>query len=196
MKLSLAKIISLIFHPVTAVTLAPFLLIYKTTHNFQAASYWTIHLLIFLIFFMIFVVIAVRKKIFSDMDVSKREQRPLLYHVGSSLAVVYFISLFLLKAPFILYFVTIGLIFGIVLFSIINRRIKASIHVATITALILPLAVSYGQYYLLLLFIIPLVVWSRLKTKRHSLSEIFVGGTVGGFLSMSFYYLAKIFLNK
>jgi membrane-associated phospholipid phosphatase len=63
-------------------------------------------------------------------------------------------------------------------------------------ALILPVAVSYGSYYYLLLFLIPLVIWARLKTKRHTFKEIFIGGTVGGFLSLSLYYIARFFLNR
>lgn len=196
MKLSLAKIISFVFHPMTAVLFAPLLLIYRTTHDLRAASYWTMYTLIFIMFLGLFMIIAVRKKIFSDLDVSRREQRSLLYQIGSVMSVVYLVSLFFLRAPSILYFSTAGIIFGVIVFSLINRRIKASIHVATMTALILPVAISYGQYYLLLLFLIPLIIWARLKTKRHTFSEILVGGSVGGFLSLSFYYIAKFFLNK
>lgn len=196
MKISLAKIISFIFHPMTAVFFAPFLLLYRTSHSLQTALYWSVYTLFYILFLMLFMLFAVRKKIFSDLDVSRRDQRPLLYQIGSFIGIIYIISLFFLKAPFILYFAALGIVFGVIVFSIINRRIKASIHVAAVVALIFPVCISYGNYYFLLLFLIPLIVWARLKTKRHTLSEILVGGTVGGLLSLSFYYVAKFFLNK
>lgn len=98
MKLSLAKIISLVFHPMAAVFFAPLLLIYKTTHDFYLALYWTMYTSVFILLLMVFTIIAVKKKIFSDIDVSKREQRPLLYQVGSFFGIVYVVSLFFPKS--------------------------------------------------------------------------------------------------
>ncbi len=152
--------------------------------------------LVFLMALSFFAIIGVKKKIFTDLDVSKREQRPVMYLVSIICCAIYLASLFFLHGPYILYILTIGVIIGVSFLSIINRRIKASIHVAAITSLILPVAVSYGHYYLLLLFLIPLVIWARLKTKRHTLPEIVVGGTIGGILSLSIYLAAKIFFNK
>ena len=196
MKLSLAKIISIILNPIVLAFFAPFFLIYKTTHDVQLAINWSLYTLIFISIFGLFTIISVKKKIITDMDISKREQRSFVYIVGILFSSIYLISLFFFHGPFILYFSTIGIIIGVSFLSIVNRKIKASIHTATITALILPVAISYGNYYYLLLFLIPLIIWARLKTKRHTPLEIFVGGTIGGFLSLSLYYIARVFLNK
>jgi len=196
MRLSLARIISLIFNPIAIAFFAPFFLVYKTTHDISIATHWTMYTLVFLMALSFFAIIGVKKKIFTDLDVSKREQRPVMYLVSIICCAIYLASLFFLHGPYILYILTIGVIIGVSFLSIINRRIKASIHVAAITSLILPVAVSYGHYYLLLLFLIPLVIWARLKTKRHTLPEIVVGGTIGGILSLSIYLAAKIFFNK
>src|SRR5689334_13921723 len=196
MKLSLAKLISIVFNPIIVAFFAPFFLIYKTTHDMGLAIHWSLYTLVFLALLSLFVIIAVKKKIFSDMDVSRREQRSLMYIVGIIFNCTYLLSLFFLGAPKILYFLTIGIILGVAFLSVVNRKIKASIHVAAITALILPVAISYGSYYYLLLFLIPLVVWARLKTKRHTLSEIIAGGSIGGILSVSLYFIAKFFLHR
>jgi len=196
MRLSLARIISFIFNPIAIAFFAPFFLVYKTTHDVGTAMHWTMYTLVFLMVLSFCAIIGVKKKIFTDLDVSKREQRPLMYLMSIVCCAVYLISLFVLHGPFILYILTIGVIVGVSFLSVINRRIKASIHVAAITSLILPVAVSYGHYYLLLLFLIPLVIWARLKTKRHTLPEIMVGGTIGGILSLSIYIATKFFLHK
>jgi hypothetical protein len=152
--------------------------------------------LTFILFFISIIVVATKKRVFTDLDVSKREQRPLLNLIGGFVLALYVISLYILKAPLILYVASIGIAFGVIVFTLVNRRIKASFHVGAITALILPVAVSYGYYYLLLLLLIPLLVWARLKTKRHTVKEIIAGGSVAGFLSLSFYYITRYFLNK
>lgn len=196
MRLTFAKFISLLLNPVVIALFAPFFLIYKTTHNFQAALHWASYTLIFLVFLAFFAFVAVKKKIFTDLDVSRREQRSLMFIVSILFASSYLITLFFLHAPKILYFLVIGIIFGIAFLSVINRKVKASIHTAALTALILPVAISYGNYYYYLLFLIPIVIWARLKTKRHTFKEIFIGGTVGGFLSVSLYYITRFFMYR
>lgn len=196
MRLTFAKLISLLLNPMVIALLAPFFLIYKTTNDLQIAIHWTAYTLIFIACLSIFAIIGVKRKKFTDLDVSRREQRSLMFIVSILFASAYVISLFFFHGPYILYFLTIGVIFGIAFISIVNRKIKASIHTAAITALVLPLAISYGNYYYLLLFLIPLIVWARLKTKRHTFIEIFAGGTIGGILSLSLYYITRIFMNK
>lgn len=196
MKVALAKTISFICNPLTVILVAPFILVYRTTHDIDAALYWSAYTIIFLMALALFAIVGVKKKVFTDLDISKREQRPLMFFVGIMLASVYTFSLFIFHAPFILYVLAISSILGIAFVSVINKRIKASVHMAAITALIVPVAISFGQYYLLLLFLIPLVAWSRLATKRHTLREVFVGTTVGGLLSVSIYIIIKVFFNK
>src|SRR5207344_115927 len=103
--------------------------------------------------------VGVRKGIFSDYDVSKREQRPLLFLVSILMSIVYLFGLFLFDAPAILFIVTFGIIIGVLAASIVNIWVKVSIHVATVTALLSALAIIYGRYYYLLLLLIPLIAY-------------------------------------
>lgn len=199
MRLSVAKFLSFLLNPLFLIVLLPFFLVFKTSHDATDALRWTIYSFIFLFILASIVFIAVRKEIFTDMDVSKREQRPLLFFISTLVGIAYLVGLILLKAPYILVIVTIGVMLGIGLISLINKRVKASIHVATLTALVLAVAIGYGGYFYLLLLLIPIVGWSRIRTRRHSLREAITGGLLGGFLSLSVYsmYLAvKLFLQK
>ncbi len=196
MKVSFAKFISTILNPLVVMFFAPFFLIYRTTHDFDTALYWAFVTLIFLMVMGLFVIAGVKKKIFTDLDISRREQRPLMFLMAILFVSVYILTVFALHGPYILYVLGIGIILGVSVVSVINRRVKASIHVATLTALVLPVAVSFGHYYILLLLLVPLVAWSRLVTKRHSLREIFVGGTVGGLISLSIYLTVRFFLHR
>ncbi|MGH9857104.1 MAG: hypothetical protein ACRD4B_04595 [Acidobacteriota bacterium] len=189
--MAIAQIISFLFNPVLLFSFVPLFLVYRTTGDITTAMVWTGYTMIFLLIMAFFIIYGVQKQIFTDIDVSNRTQRPLLFIVSFILSFVYLGGLFLLHGPMILSLVIGGIIVGIVLVSIINTRIKASIHVATISALIFALAFVYNGWYLLLLLFIPLVAWARLKVNRHTLQETIVGAALGILLSLGLYFVIK-----
>lgn len=189
---SLARFISFLFNPILLLVFVPFFMLYKLEGDLNAALLWTGYSVIFLLVLTIFLGVAVKKGIFTNMDVSKREQRPLLFFVCAILGIIYLVGLFQFNGPVILKEIMVGIMVGILLVSFINTRLKASIHVATISALLFSLAVVYNGYYLLLLILIPLVAWSRLKIRRHTLPETVVGGLLGILLSLMIYVLGKV----
>ncbi len=194
MNRSFAKFISFIFNPIIVLLVTGFLLTYKTTGDLPGALMWTGYTVLFLAIITLFIFYCVYKKIFTDMDVSKREQRPLLFVVGLLVTVVYLVGLLFLGGPAVLFLITFGVVIGIAFASIINIYLKASIHVATISALMLAIVFAYGNSAYGLLLLIPLVAWSRLKTKRHTLQETIVGAILGVVLSLLVYILMKLFL--
>jgi membrane-associated phospholipid phosphatase len=187
MTTSLAQIISFLFNPVLMLVFVPLLLVDKTTGDVIQALAWTGYTMIFLIAISFFVIYGVHKKIFTDLDVSKRGQRPLLFIVGICMTLFYLCGLTFLNAPKILIFVTIGFIAGVLLLSLINTRLKVSFHVTTVSALLFALAIIYQGFYYLVLLLIPLVAWARLKIKRHTLPETVVGAVFGVLLSLGMY---------
>lgn len=195
MNLPVARFISFILNPLMVIVLVPFFLIYKTTGDLFAALNWTLYTVIFLLIIAVFILYMVRRGTFTDYDVSKREQRPLLFLVSMLLSVIYLIGLFLFDAPSILFVVTFGIIIGIFLASIINNWIKASMHVATISSLIVALSVAYGGYFYLLLLFIPLVAYIRVRAKRHTIAETIAGGFFGSALSLLMYLMVVSFLE-
>ena len=87
--------------------------------------------------------------------------------------------------------IVIGLMISVLIASLINLRLKVSIHVATVTALLFTLAIVYQGYYYVTLLLIPLVAWSRLRIKRHTLPETIVGACFGILLSLSLYLFVE-----
>ncbi len=70
-----------------------------------------------------------------------------------------------------------------------TRWIKVSLHTAfgvlAATALILTRSpVGYA-----LLFALPVLVWSRLTLKRHSVAEVVLGGAIGAAAGAAIHYL-------
>lgn len=187
--IALANIISYLFNPVVLLVFVPLLLIYKTTNNVEYALMWTGYTTIFLLIMTGFIIYGVHKKIFTDLDVSKRTQRPLLFGVSLVVALFYLAGLIFLNGPQLLIIVVLGVIISVVVASFINTKLKMSIHVATVSALIFALAIIYHGYYYLTLILIPIVAWARVHIRRHTLTETIVGGIFGILLSSGMYYL-------
>ncbi|MBI4097010.1 MAG: hypothetical protein HY428_01170 [Candidatus Levybacteria bacterium] len=187
----IAQVISNILNPIVLLFPAPYFLVLRTTNDGAIALRWAVFSWIFLLLISVIIIYCVRRGIFSDLDVSKREQRPLLFLFSAMLTFFYCLFVFLLGGPYILIVTALGLLFGILVFSIINSRVKASIHVATISALLFTLGIVYSGVYLLLFLLIPLVGWARVKTGRHTVSETIAGSVIGSLLTLFMYIIVK-----
>jgi membrane-associated phospholipid phosphatase len=186
-----AKIISTVLNPLVILAVLPYLLVFKATNNISEANFWTIFSLIFILIFSIFVLIGIEKGFFSDLDVSKRKQRPLLYTVAIAMSACYVSFLYFLKAPEVLFIALFGLIFGLVAMEFINRITKASIHVATISAFVTALALGFGYIYILSFVFVPLVAWARIKTHNHTKRQTLIGGVMGILITLIVYVIFK-----
>jgi membrane-associated phospholipid phosphatase len=195
MMTSLAQIISFLFNPAMMLVFLPLMLVYKTTGDIILAFAWTVYTMIFLIAISFFVIYGVHKKIFTDLDVSVRSQRPLLFSVGIFMTLIYLWGLSFLNGPKILSIVTVGFIIGVILMALINTRLKVSFHVTTVAALLFTMAIVFQGYYYLTLLLIPMVAWARLKIKRHTLTETIVGACYGILSSLGMYLIIHHFFH-
>jgi len=75
----------------------------------------------------------------------------------------------------------------------VNRWIKVSIHTATVSAFGIFLAILYQGWFSLVLFLIPLMAWSRVKIKKHTPVEAVAGGFLGAFITIIVFILVKFF---
>lgn len=191
----LARIISIISNPIFILIGLPYFLVIKNTENPLPAWNWTLYTWVFLFLFGLFVVIGVKKKIFSDFDVSRREQRPILYLFAIILSIIYYGGLNFWNGPEVLFICITGIILGTIIGGLVNIRVKASVHVAAASALITGLALVYRGYFFLLFLLIPVICWARVKTKRHSIEEAIAGGLIGGILSLVMYFISKPLLH-
>ncbi len=190
----LARIISYLSNPLLILLPTPYLLVDKVSSDGIYAFKWTIFTYVFIGMIALFVTVEVLFGIFSDFDISQKEQRPIFFSFVGLITFFYLLALFFLSGPKILFVAVFAAMAGLIAISIVNKRIKASIHVATISAFIFLLGIFYGGLYLLGLLIVPLIAWSRIKTKKHTTIETAVGGTVGILVTIIVYIISKQFL--
>lgn len=188
---SIARVISTLFNPFLILPPTLYLLIDRVANNDIYAFKWTMFSYVFISIVGIFVAFGVILGIFSDMDVSKREERPLLFAFMGIVTILYLISLIAFNAPKVLLIVVFALILGLLLIAIVNNKIKVSLHVATVSSFISFIAIVYGGIFLFAFLIIPIIAWSRVKIKRHTLLEAVTGGILGIALTVIVYIAGK-----
>ncbi|MBI4080620.1 MAG: hypothetical protein HY430_02505 [Candidatus Levybacteria bacterium] len=191
MKLTLARLISSVTNPIVFLLPLPYLLVFRVTGDDGLALKWFFFSTAFISVVGMFVLYAVHRKIFTDFDVSRRNQRHLLFAVVGAVSFVYLLGLIFLQGPPVLYIAIACIFISIFVFSIINIFLKASIHLATFSAFVFILAVMYGERLLLLLLLMPVIAWSRVQTKRHSIDEATIGGFAGVLLTLGMYIVLK-----
>lgn len=189
-----AKIVSFLLGPSFVLFPVPYILISKLSNDYAHALRWTIFSYLFILFTAFFVFLGVLLKVFSNFNVSKREQRPLLFALLAFAMFCYLISLLIFNAPKILFFYIFSLIVGLLIIVIVNKWVKASIHMAILTSVISLTAFAYEGHFALLLLLIPLLAWSRIKMKEHTLVETIIGSFLGISLTLIAYVIGKYFI--
>jgi membrane-associated phospholipid phosphatase len=130
------------------------------------------------------------EKMHTDIDITDRTKRtlPLFYAVCSYL--IGFFILYVLSAPplttalmFIYFSNTLIILF-------INLSWKISIHAMGVAGPTVALIYLLGFPGLIFGLIIPLVMWSRVKLKKHTTSQVLAGGMLGIILTaVQLYYI-------
>jgi hypothetical protein len=78
--------------------------------------------------------------------------------------------------------ITAMLIGGTVAFAGLSLRVKASLHVAVLTGVVVGLLLVYGERYAWGLALIPVVAWARQVLKQHTLAEVVAGAVVSALI--------------
>lgn len=179
-----AKVVTAIIHPVTLMVPAVFIIVYKNGESPSTAFVWTFIALLFSAIVGGFVLHGVKRGFFKDLDVSVRKQRIILYPFVIGVVFLFMILVLLAHGPKVLEYSSIIFMIALIILDFINRKIKASVHVAAISALVVGFIFIYGGWAILSLLLIPLVGWARVVLKRHTVKEVVVGAGCGIILSI------------
>jgi heme exporter protein D len=174
-----AKSISVIFHPAVMLLITFFVVVSSGTQGNHSSYWWTAYAAIYLILLCLFIAWGVRRKIFTNLDVSDRNQRRYLYYASAILSVIFTISLFILNAPQSILIITATILGLVGALSVVNRHIKASGHMACVAVFSTTLITLFGIVATPALLLLPLMAWSRVTLGRHTIVETCVGMAIG-----------------
>jgi hypothetical protein len=179
----LAQAVSIILHPfVLAMFIYPYL---PWRAGYSGAAYWWIIAMFFTFSFLIplaYLITLKRMGKITDLDIKDRKQRKQHYLAFLVLCSIQFLITVLVFDSSILWAYTFAYMFNTAVNGLINMRWKISIHGASFGALIGVLCFLEGWSFLLLLLLLPILLWSRVKLEYHTPAQVITGAALGGIL--------------
>jgi membrane-associated phospholipid phosphatase len=194
MLIFLAKIISWVLNPLVVLLPVPYILVAHFTKG-RSPLLWMEFSFLFMLIAAFLIALFVFKGYFSDLDVSKKEERPLLFLLVGIITVFYLLSLFILSGPIVLYIAVLAITVGLLILYFVSHFLKASIHVVVLSSFLLGVALIYKGPTFFLFLLLPLVMWSRIKLKRHTLKETIAGLILGLTLTIAVSLVVKLFIK-
>lgn len=179
-----ARLITFLFHPIVIVTPAVFLIVLATGYSVNEALLWSCIALGFVIFIALYILIGMKIGFFTNFDVSKREQRLYLFPLIILVGITFLFSLIVLNGPSSLFLAIIYFLVSVAVLALVTLKIKASVHVGSITAAIISAIYFFGVNYSVLLILVPIMAWARIKERRHTYKETIVGFVLGLLLAL------------
>ena len=188
--LRFAKIISYIFDG-SVLVLPVFLAIcFYGKQNLAAIvpSFLTAIIFTALIPYMAILLLYKARKV-SDLQIPKRKERlfPLLI-INTCIVAGFFVLIYMQPEKLLLSVYMIYLL-GLPAISLITLFWKISFHASYITLFSIVYLIVFGKWAILTIPLIPLVGWSRIKLKRHTLAQVLGGIAVIGTISLTVFYI-------
>lgn len=115
----------------------------------------------------------------TDLDLHIREQRSKPFIVTMAGEVIALLAMFWGKAPDPFILLTCAALIQTLLIYLITLRWKISVHTSTVAGITILLWSLSGQPPAPLVISIPLIAWSRIKLRHHTLAQTIAGTLLG-----------------
>ncbi len=190
MRERIANLTSNILNPFLVSLVLILLLSFKSTSSTLDAVKWSLISIAFSILPVFSVIIyLVRKQKLESLFIITRGQRTKIYLLAGVCAGVGCIILPYLEAPPTLRATFVAGLSGIVVFMCVNLLWKISLHTALVTASVTVLIILYGSIAAAIVVLVPLIVWSRIELKHHSLAQVAAGALLAASIVVVVFYL-------
>lgn len=189
---TLARLISLVFHPFVVVIPTMILSIYATTSDWAGAIGWTAVCVGFVIApAILYIRRKLKRKEYTDSDISVRQHRFGIYLFAGVCELLCLATLLIFGAPKILIACFFAAILALIIGMLLNTQTKVSAHMAAMggcTAVFFYLSPVIGALMLLASLA---VAWSRLYLEQHSVVQIIVGWLVAVLSVAVVFYILR-----
>ncbi len=190
MRERIAKLTSKTLNPLVVSLALILLLSLKSTFSIADAVKWSlISIAISILPVFAVVIYLVRQQRLESPFIITRRQRTKIYLLAGVCAGIGFIILFYLGAPPELVATFVAGFSAVVVFMGVNLFWKISLHTALITASVAVLIILYGSMAAVMVVLVPLIVWSRIALKHHSLAQAAAGALLATLIVVVVFYL-------
>jgi membrane-associated phospholipid phosphatase len=179
MKQKVARLVSNIFNPFLVSFVTIVLLVVHTSDSPAGALKWAaIALALSVVPVLAFIAWQVRRKKLDGFFPEGQGQRKVIYLIASVLAAVGCAVMWRFNAPALLTVSFVAGLAAVVIFMVINIFWKISLHTAFISAAAGVLTLVFGLKAAWVFIFLPLVGWSRLELKMHTLWQVIAGAVL------------------
>jgi len=190
--MSFALLISRIFEPLVLLIFI-LVMVFVRAHLPVATVVWQGSIILFVIIVppILLLIRAIKKKKISNWDMSDRRERvgALLVFLGFFTLGIFLLSLF--HVPVITNFFLY--LFGVfLLFFAVTLQYKMSGHLTGLAIWIMCVTSWFGWFTNCLFLVLPLLCWSRVVLKRHTIGQVLLGTVFGlavGYIGIRFGYI-------
>jgi membrane-associated phospholipid phosphatase len=128
----------------------------------------------------------------SDLDMSVRTERELIFSAFVVFDFFGALSLWLVHAPRLLIAAMLGYLVSTLVVQYITRYWKISTHAIGITAPLAALTLLYGRQPLPFMVLIPMVCWARVYLHAHTIMQVVAGVTLAIATTAFFFSLFHV----
>lgn len=197
-KLKIAKTISTLTNPpIVSIPLFIIICLTLSINNLWEFPLLELISIVFASILPMAIILLWAKKTGDDNDISTRQNRyiPMIIGTGSYF-IGFLISLYLKVNPF-LTFLLLCYTVNTFIMMLITTQWKISIHTTGLSGPVCALIILLGPIGALFGLIYPVLIWSRVTLKKHTMAQAITGGVLGFFLTAieMFLYIALFNLN-
>jgi len=185
----LARILSYIFDgSIISIPIIIIICLMVEDNRIEAVSWAFICLLFGTAIPFLYIALLYRRKEIDDMHIPEKEDRmkPLLVSVASY--AVCFAILYIFNGPLFLKSLLAVSLASAVIFTIITYFWKISLHAGWVTFVVITFNVLFGRWMLIMIPLIPVIGWARVRIKKHTVSQVIFGAGVSTITSFLIYY--------
>ena len=190
MRERIANLTSNILNPFLVSLVLILLLSFKSTSSALDAVKWSLISIAVSILPVFGVIIyLVRSQKLESAFINVRKQRTKIYLLAGVCAGIGCIILPYLEAPKELMATFVAGLSAVVVFMCVNLLWKISLHTALVTASVTVLIILYGSIAAVTVVLVPLIAWSRIELKHHSLAQVTAGALLAALIVVVVFYL-------
>lgn len=129
-----------------------------------------------------------KKKEINDMHIPEKEDRIKPLFVACISYIICFIILYVLEGPLFLKSIFAVIIVSTVILTIITYFWKICLHTSGITFMVITFCILFGKWMLLMIPLIPIIGWARVRIKKHTVSQVILGTGISTIITFLIYY--------
>ncbi|MGB2690885.1 MAG: hypothetical protein WBB48_06075 [Thermodesulfobacteriota bacterium] len=161
-------------------------------HDESALSWIALYVALSILPPTLYIMYLVRKGIVTDFHLNIREERTKPFLIMTANTAVVFLVMLLLGAPKLILIVIATAVLQLFFMLLITLRWKISGHCTAVTGLIVLALALFGEDLLPLTLLVPLVAWSRIRLRRHTLAQTVAGSFMGAVIVSTLLYFTNI----